>query len=184
MKTTYIDPGASIIGDVKLGENNYVAVGARVMGNVTTGDNVTIWPNVVMRADQKSITVGNNTNIQDGTVCHISPAEGAGHDCVVKLGDNVTIGHSCIIHGCTVGDNSLIGMGSIVMNDAVIGKNCIIGAGSLITERTVIPDGVMVFGRPGKVIRELRPDEIEHNLWVAEHYVEEGQMYRPTDEKA
>ncbi|MGI6028037.1 MAG: gamma carbonic anhydrase family protein [Candidatus Heteroscillospira sp.] len=143
-----------------------VAPGAVIVGDVTLEENVNIWYNSVLRADYDSIHIGAGTNVQDGCVLHIS------RDCPVNIGMNVTIGHGAIVHGCTVGDNCLIGMGSIVMDRAVIGKNCIVAAGAVVVGGTVVPDNSLVMGSPAKVKRQTRPEEWENNLRTAKHYVE------------
>ncbi len=149
-------------------ETAFVAEGAIVKGNVTLGENSSIWYNATVRADRATIVIGNNSNIQDNCVVHVDAGAG------VKIGNGVTIGHGAIVHGCNVGDNSLIGMGAILLNDCVIGKNCIIGAGALITQKTIIPDNYLVLGNPGKIKREVTPEEIEGNKKNALHYVEES----------
>ena len=126
-----------------------------------------------MRCDDgEHVHIGDKTNIQDLCMVHTSPGR------PTTIGKSVTIGHSCIIHGCTIGDNSLIGMGTILLDGAVIGKNCIIGAGSLVTKNTEIPDGSMAFGRPAKVVRELTEIEIMTNQGTAEWYVNEAGKYK------
>lgn len=155
----------------KMGKDVYIADGAKVVGNVELGDNVSVWFNAVVRADDNSICVGKNTNIQDNAVLHLDK----GMEMVI--GEGVTIGHSAIVHGCNVGNNTLIGMGAIVMNRAVIGNNCIIAAGALVTEDTIIPDNSVVMGSPAKIKREIRPEEIEHNKANAARYVAEAADY-------
>lgn len=155
---------------MKIDESVYIADGAIVNGdNITIGKDSSVWFNSVVRCDEEqSITVGERTNIQDLTMVHV----GTGYS--VSVGDDVTVGHMCLLHGCTIGNNTLIGMGSIVMNGAVIGENCVIGAGSLVTEGKTIPDGTMAFGRPAKVVRDLTPEEIEGIRYSADTYVEEA----------
>lgn len=134
----------------------FVADGARITGDVVIGEHTGVWYNTVIRGDIQSIRIGDNTNIQDNTVIHgdsVYP---------VVVGSNVSVGHSAILHGCTVGDDSMVGMGSIVMNGAVIGKHCLVGAGSLVTQGTVIPDGSVAFGRPAKVIRPMTEKELAY----------------------
>ena len=143
----------------------YKGEGAVIIGDVTLGDGVSIWPNAVLRGDQNSITVGDKTNIQDNCTLH------EGLDYPLTIGEGVTIGHNAIVHGCTIGDYTLIGMGSIIMNGAKIGKNCLIGAGALVTQNTVIPDGSLAFGNPAKVIRSLKQEELEENKASAERYL-------------
>lgn len=137
-----------------------------VVGDVTLEENVSLWYGAIVRGDAAPITVGANTNIQDGCILHADPGIPA------SIGKNVTAGHGAILHGCTVGDNCLIGMGATLLNRCVIGEGSIIAAGALVTERTVIPPGSMVMGCPGKVVRTLRPEELDANLASAEHYVQ------------
>lgn len=150
----------------------YIAPGAIVLGNVALQENCSVWFHTTIRADRGSITIGADTNIQDNCVIHMD--EGF----PVTIGTGVTVGHGAILHGCKIGDNTLIGMGAIVLNGAVIGKNCIIGAGALITQNTVIPDGSLVVGNPGKVFRQLTDTEILQNKENALHYVKEAQSYK------
>ena len=138
----------------------YIAEGAVVKGQVTMADGASVWYNATVRGDSEPIEIGRNSNI------HVDLSHS------VRIGDNVTIGHSAIVHGCTIGDNTLIGMGAIVLNGARIGKNCIIGAGALVTQGTDIPDGSLAFGSPAKVVRALTAEEIEENHRNAMHYVE------------
>lgn len=154
-----------------LGKNVYLAEGAIVRGDVTIGDNSSIWFHSVVRAEAGSAVIGNDTNIQDNAVLHVD------HGAAIRIGSRVTIGHGAIVHGCTVKDNVLIGMGSIIMNHAVIGENCIIGAGTLITQNTVIPDNSLVMGSPGKIVRTVTDDEIEHIRRNASYYIEEAASY-------
>lgn len=151
-------------------ETVYIADGAKLIGDdITIGKSSSIWYNSVIRCDEnESIDIGEYTNIQDLSMVHTGPGFS------VKIGNGVTVGHMCLIHGCTIGDNTLIGMGSIVMDNAVIGNNCIIGAGSLVTGGTVIPDGHMAFGRPAKVVKELTVEQIEGNKHSAVLYAGEG----------
>ncbi len=144
----------------------FIAPGAYVGGDVTLGNQIGIWYNAVVRGDSGSITIGDKSNVQDNCTIHTDP----GYN--VVIGEKVTIGHNAIVHGCTIGDNTIVGMGSILLNGAVIGKNCIIGAGALVTGKTVIPDNSLAFGNPAKVIRQLTDDEIESNHKNALHYVE------------
>ena len=151
---------------MKIDESVLLAEGCRVTGDVEIGADSSVWYNAVIRADEASIRIGERTNIQDNCVLHVD------HGHPLRVGDGVTVGHTAILHSCTVGDNSLIGMGSIVLNDAVIGKDCIIGAGALVTQKKEIPDGSLVFGNPAKIIRSLTPEEIESNRKSAAGYVE------------
>ena len=142
-----------------------IAPGAHVMGDATLGPHCSIWYNAVIRADEAPVVIGANTNIQDCAVVHVS----TGHP--TSIGEGVTVGHGAIVHGCTVGANTLIGMGAIVLDDAEIGRDCIIGAGALVTQGTCIPDGTMAFGNPARVIRGLTDKEIEANRINAQEYV-------------
>ena len=154
------------------GKDIFIAQGAIIRGNVTIGNHSSVWFNAVIRAENAVITIGDNTNIQDNCVLHVD--EGAD----IRIGNQVTIGHSAVVHGCTIGDNTLIGMGAIILNHAVIGKNCIIGAGALVTQNTVIPDNSLVIGNPGKVKRVLTSAEIDDITQNARHYVKEAAQYR------
>jgi carbonic anhydrase/acetyltransferase-like protein (isoleucine patch superfamily) len=150
----------------------WIAPGAHVIGNVILGRDVSIWFNSVVRGDNDLISIGDNSQVQDGCVLHTD----AGFPMV--LGHSVSIGHKSMIHGCTIDDGSLIGINSVILNGAKIGKHCLIGANSLITERKVIPDGVMVMGSPGKVVRELRPAEIAFLQQTADDYAARAKLYR------
>lgn len=143
----------------------FIAPGAHVIGNVHAGENVGIWYNAVVRGDTGPITIGAGSNVQDNTTIHTDA------DFPVQIGAGVTIGHNAVVHGCTIGDNSVIGMGSIILNGAVVGRNCIIGAGSLITGKMQIPDNSLAFGNPAKVVRPVTAKEIESNRENAAHYV-------------
>lgn len=160
--------------NMNLHETARIAKGAIVYGDVTLGEKSSIWYNAVVRGDQSTIEIGKYSNIQDNCTVHVD----SNHP--VKIGDYVTIGHGAIIHGCTIGNNCLIGMGAIILNDAVIEDNCIIGAGSLVTQGKVIPEGSMVLGSPGKVIRPIAEEEREHLLENAMHYANEI-MYQGED---
>lgn len=146
-------------------KNNWIAPGAHVIGDVLMGENVGIWYNAVVRGDANTIVIGDNTNIQDNTTVHTDA------DYPVNIGKGVTIGHNAVIHGCTIGNNTVIGMGSIVLSGAVIGCNCIIGAGALVTGKMRIPDNSLAFGNPAKVVRTVSDDEITSNRENALHYV-------------
>lgn len=139
--------------------------GSVVTGDVTLGKDVGIWYNAVLRGDHAPITVGDGSNIQDNCVVHV------GEGTPAVIGKGVTVGHAAIVHGCTIGDNTMVGMGSIVMDRAQVGKNCIIGAGALVTQGTVIPDNSIAFGNPAKVIRRMTDDEVAYNRYNAETYV-------------
>jgi carbonic anhydrase/acetyltransferase-like protein (isoleucine patch superfamily) len=153
------------------GDGQFVADNATVVGTVRLKANVSIWFNAVLRGDCEWIEVGANSNVQDGAVLH------ADAGVPLAIGDFVTAGHQVMLHGCTIGDNSLIGIGSIVLNHAKIGKNCIVGANSLVTEGKEFPDGTLIVGSPAKVVRELSEEEILYNTWSAKHYVENGRRF-------
>ena len=153
------------------GKNCFIAENATLVGEVHLADNVSIWFNAVLRADSSPITIGENSNIQDGTVCH------GEKDHPLTVGKNVTVGHKAMIHGCTIGDNCIIGINSVVMNGAVIGDNCIIGSGALVTEGKIIPPGSLVLGAPGKVVKEVSDAQREMIADSARHYVENGLRY-------
>lgn len=152
-------------------KKRFIAPNATVVGKVELGEEVTVWYQSVVRGDSNTITIGSKTNIQDGTVIHVD------HDAPVEVAENVTIGHQCLLHGCTIEKGALIGMGSTILNHAVIGENSLIGAGSLVTEGKVIPPNVLAFGRPAKVIRPLTEEEIEKNRQNIQHYVDLGEKY-------
>lgn len=144
----------------------FLAPGAHVVGDVTLGDNVGIWYNAVVRGDTGSIFIDDNSNVQDNSTLHTD----AGHS--VHIGKGVSVGHNAVVHGCTIGDNTVVGMGSILLSGAVVGRNCIIGAGALVTGKMVIPDNSVAVGSPTKVIRQMTEDEIVENRKNAEHYIE------------
>lgn len=144
------------LGDRKVelrGDDYWVADNATVIGSVVLLNNASVWFNVVIRGDNDVITIGENSNVQDGSVLHTDPGV------PLTIGKNVTVGHKVMLHGCTIGDNSLIGINSVILNGAKIGKHCLIGANSLIPEGKEIPDGSLVMGSPGKVVRELTPEQ-------------------------
>jgi len=150
----------------------WVAPNAQVIADVILESGVSIWFGVVLRGDNEPITIGAGSNVQENAVFHTDPG------CPVIIGKNCTIGHGAIVHGCTIGDNSLIGMGATVLNRAVIGKNCLIGAGALITEDKVIPDGSLVVGMPAKVVRTLDADAIAELTQTALRYQGNMRRYR------
>lgn len=144
----------------------FIGKGAVVMGSVTLGEESSIWFNSVLRADIHPIVIGDRSNIQDGTIIHV----GDSYPTIVE--EDVTVGHQCMLHGCTIKKGALVGMSSIILDGAIIGENSLIGAGSLVTKNTVIPPNTLAFGRPVKVIRELTLEEIEANHQNTEHYVQ------------
>ncbi len=155
-----------------LGSERFVAPDATLIGSVTLGNRANIWFKVVVRADNEHIDIGENVNVQDGSVLHADPGF------PLKLAKDVSVGHMALLHGCTVGEGSLVGMGSIIMNGAVIGKNSIVGAGALIPEGKAFRDGVLIVGSPGKVIRDLTPDEIVKIRATASNYAERARRYQ------
>lgn len=155
-----------------LGRDAWVAPNATVIGDVRLGDHASIWWNAVLRADNDTITIGAESNIQDGSVLH------ADEGVPLTLGARVTVGHMVMLHGCTVGDETLIGIKSVILNKAVIGRHCIIGANSLIPEGKVIPERSLVMGSPGKVVRQLTDDEVARLKLAAQGYVDNAQRYR------
>ncbi|MDP2826091.1 MAG: gamma carbonic anhydrase family protein [Sulfuritalea sp.] len=162
------------IGDRQpsLGRDVWIAPNATIIGDVRLGDNASIWWNAVLRGDNDTITIGANTNIQDGSVLH------ADEGVPLTLGANVTVGHLAMLHGCTIGDETLIGIKSVILNKAAIGRHCIIGANSLIPEGKVIPERSLVMGSPGKVVRQLTDEEVARLRLAAQGYVANARRYR------
>ena len=150
----------------------FVAHNAAVIGSVVLGPNSSVWYNVTIRGDNDVISLGENVNVQDGSVLHTDGGV------KLTLEKNVSIGHLVMLHGCTVRENSLIGIGAIILNGVTVGRDCLIGAGSLVPEGKTIPDGSLVLGVPGKVVRSLTPEEIAMNTWIAKHYAERATAYR------
>ena len=151
--------------------DHFVAPNAAVIGSVVLGHGASVWWGVTIRGDNDVITLGDNVNVQDGSVLHTDGGV------PMALAKNVSVGHLVMLHGCTIGENSLIGIGAIVLNRAVIGKNCLVGAGAVVTEGKVIPDNSLVLG-VNKVMRALTPEEVGMNTWIADHYVERAGIYR------
>ena len=143
----------------------WVAPDAHVIGDVILGKDVGIWFGSVLRGDNDVIKIGNETNIQENTIIHVDP------DTPVTIGNNCTIGHNAIIHGCTIGNNSLVGMGATILNNAKIGNNCLVGAGALVTENKEFPDGWLIVGSPAKAVRELNQEMIDNMTRSSKHYV-------------
>jgi len=154
-----------------LGKTIFIAKSADVVGKVKLGNFISVWFQVVLRGDVDSITIGDRTNIQDGSVVHVA----AGYPTII--GDGVSIGHKAIIHGCEIGDNVLVGMGAIILNGAKIGENSIVGAGSLVTQGKVFAPNSLIMGSPAKVVRELKPEEIQSIRDNAEEYLETMKGY-------
>src|SRR6187402_1708854 len=153
-------------------ESAWVADNAQVMGNVQLAEDSSVWFGVVIRGDTDTISVGRGTNIQDNSVLH------ADRGMPLTIGDNVTVGHQVMLHGCTIGEGSLIGIQAVVLNGAKIGKNCLVGAGSLVTEGKEFPDGSMILGSPAKAVKQLSPEQIEGLKMSAKHYVDNARRYK------
>lgn len=153
-------------------ESAWVADSAQVMGNVHLAEDSSVWFGVVIRGDTDTISVGRGTNIQDNSVLH------ADRGMPLTIGDNVTVGHQVMLHGCTIGEGSLIGIQAVVLNGAKIGKNCLVGAGALVTEGKEFPDGSMILGSPAKAVRQLSPEQIEGLKMSAKHYVDNARRYK------
>lgn len=153
-------------------ESAYVAAEATVVGRVTLGERASLWPGVVIRGDDDTITIGDDANVQDGTVLH------ADVGCPLLIGNGVTVGHQAMLHGCTIGENSLIGMQAIVLNKAVIGRDSLVAAGAVVTTGKVFPDRSMIVGTPAKVLRELTDDEVASLKKSAASYVKRAAMYK------
>jgi carbonic anhydrase/acetyltransferase-like protein (isoleucine patch superfamily) len=155
------------------GEDEYwIAPNAAVIGRVILKKNASVWWGATLRGDNDPITIGEGSNVQDGSVLHTDTGS------PLTIGANVTVGHLVMLHGCTIGDNSLVGIGSIILNGAKIGKNCLIGANCLITEGKEIPDNSLVMGAPGKVVREISEDQARMLVGGSMHYVHNWKRYR------
>jgi carbonic anhydrase/acetyltransferase-like protein (isoleucine patch superfamily) len=150
----------------------FVFENATVIGHVILGRGVSIWPYATLRGDNEPVIVGDGSNVQECCVLHTDPG------CPLTIGRNVTLGHQAMLHGCTIGDGSLVGIQAVILNNAVIGKNCLIGAGALVTEGKVIPDNSLVLGRPAKVVRELTAEDIARNHANTAGYVKRGAVYK------
>ena len=163
------------LGDKKLqtsDDNFWIAPNASVIGEVNLERDASIWFNAILRADNEPITIGEGSNVQDGAIIHTDP----GYAC--SIGKKVTVGHMAMLHGCSIGDGSLIGIGSVVLNGAKIGKNCIIGSKALVTEGMEVPDGSMVLGIPGKIKKTLTEEEQSIVPLGAEHYINNYKKYK------
>ena len=156
----------------KIDENTYISESVDIIGKVEVLENANIWFGTRLRGDMNNIIIGRNTNIQENSVVHVDSKS----PCII--GNNVTIGHGAIIHGCNIADNVLVGMGSIILNNAKIGNNTIIGAGSLITQGKEFPGGVLILGNPAKIVRELTKAEIESIQYSADNYVRLSKKYK------
>ena len=163
------------LGDKKLktaDDNFWIAPNASVIGDVVLERDASIWFNAILRADNEPITIGEGSNVQDGAIIHTDP----GYAC--NIGKKVTVGHMAMLHGCSIGDGSLIGIGSVVLNGAKIGKGCLIGANALITEGMEVPDGSLVLGSPGKIKGELNDNQKNGLILSAKHYVENSKRFK------
>jgi carbonic anhydrase/acetyltransferase-like protein (isoleucine patch superfamily) len=150
----------------------YVAPEAIVIGRVTLGERASVWPGAVLRADDDTIVIGDDTNIQDGAVLHVDPG------CPMVVGANVTIGHQAMLHGCTIGDGALIGIGALVYNKAVIGRESVVGAGAIVTEGKTFPERSLIVGMPAKLMRQLDDAALEGLRANIDAYVKRGATYR------
>ena len=155
----------------RLHPSAYVADSAEVIGNVELAEGASVWFGAILRGDNERLTIGKGSNVQDGSVLHSDPGF------PLTLGENVTVGHQVMLHGCTVGDGTLIGIQAVVLNGAKIGRNCLVGAGSLVTEGKEFPDGSMIMGAPAKVVRELNAEQRSSGTRAAQHYVANAKRY-------
>lgn len=156
----------------RMADSAWVADSATVLGNVVLGEGSSVWFGAVLRGDNDPITIGRGSNIQDGSVVH------ADIGFPTTVGENVTVGHQVVLHGCTIGDESLIGIGATVLNGARIGKNCLVGAGALVTEGKEFPDGSMILGSPARVVKSLSPEQIEGLRRSARGYTANAERFR------
>jgi carbonic anhydrase/acetyltransferase-like protein (isoleucine patch superfamily) len=162
------------LGDVSpmVAPSAYVAPSASVIGNAILAEHSSVWFGATLRGDNETISIGVGSNVQDGAVMHTDPGF------PLTIGAHVSVGHQAMLHGCTVGDGSLIGIQAVVLNAAVIGRGCLVGAGAVITERKIFADGTLILGAPAKVVRELTAEERENLLKVAANYAARGAYYR------
>ncbi|MBC7484319.1 MAG: gamma carbonic anhydrase family protein [Rhizobacter sp.] len=156
----------------RLAGTAWVAESAQVIGNVELAEDTSVWFGAILRGDNELLRIGKGSNVQDGAVIHSDPGF------PVSLGENVSVGHRVMLHGCTVGDGSLIGIGAVVLNGAKIGRNCLVGAGALVTEGKDFPDGSMIIGSPAKAVRELTLEQIEGLRRGAVHYVQNAKRFK------
>lgn len=156
----------------EIAKDCFVAQSADLIGDVIMHEGASVWFNCVLRADNATITIGKNSNVQDGSVLHVDPGF------PLTIGEGVTVGHKVMLHGCTIGDNSLIGINAVVLNGVQIGKNCIIGANALVTEGTIIADGQMALGSPAKVVKKVNEATVEMLKAGAKHYLDNGKRYQ------
>jgi carbonic anhydrase/acetyltransferase-like protein (isoleucine patch superfamily) len=156
----------------RFGRSGWIAPSATVIGDVVLGEDVSVWWGAVLRGDNDRIEIGNGSNVQDNAVLHTDP----GHP--ISIGTDVTVGHMVMLHGCTIGDGSLIGIGSVILNDVRIGRNCLIGANSFLPEGKEIPDGSVVFGAPGRVVKSVTAEHLAQMRQATESYKERWRHYR------
>lgn len=156
----------------RVADSAWVADSAQVMGNVVLGEGASVWFGTVVRGDTDSITIGAGSNIQDASVLHADFGK------PLVVGERVTVGHQVMLHGCTIGDETLIGIGAIVLNGARIGKNCLVGAGALVTEGKEFPDGSMIIGSPAKAVRDLSQEQIAGLRQSAQHYMDNARRFK------
>lgn len=156
----------------RIAESAWIAESAEVIGRVSLAAEASVWYGAVLRGDNEWLTIGERSNIQDLSMVHTDAGV------PLTIGADVTVGHQVMLHGCTIGDGSLIGIQSVILNGARIGRNCIVGAGALITEGKEFPDGVLIVGSPAKVVRELTPEQIERLKWSSAHYVDNARRHR------
>jgi len=162
------------LGDLapQIADSAFVAPESTLIGNVVLGERASVWPGAVLRGDNEPIVVGDATSVQEGAVLHTDPG------CPLTVGPRVTVGHQAMLHGCTVGEGSLIGIQAVVMNRAVIGRHCLVGAGAVVTEGKVFPDRSLILGAPAKVVRELGDEDVARLEQSAEIYVRRSALYR------
>jgi len=162
------------LGDVSptIAMSAYAAPSASIIGNVVLAESSSVWFGAILRGDNETISIGVGSNVQDGAVLHTDPGF------PLVTGANVSIGHQAMLHGCTVGEGSLIGIQAVLLNAAIIGKGCLVGAGAVVTERKVFADGTLILGAPAKVVRELTAEERENLLKIAANYAARGAYYR------
>ena len=156
----------------RLADTAWVADSAQVIGNVELGEGASVWFGAILRGDTELLRVGKGSNVQDGSVIHADPGFPA------TLGDHVSVGHQAMLHGCSVGDGSLIGIQAVVLNGAKIGRYCLVGAGALVTEGKEFPDGSLILGSPAKVVRQLTPEQIAGLKHAAAHYVQNARRFK------
>jgi carbonic anhydrase/acetyltransferase-like protein (isoleucine patch superfamily) len=156
----------------RIPQSAYVSEEATVIGEVTLGERASVWPGVVIRGDTESIRVGDGSNIQDGAVLHADPGS------PLTLGNGVSVGHQAMLHGCTVGEGSLIGIQAVILNKAVIGSHCIVGAGAVISEGKAFPDRSLLVGAPARVVRQLSDEDVARLRFIAEEYARRQAIYK------